>query len=460
MRLPMLRHLALAAGLLLLATGPSRADTLTVFAAASLADAMGAAAAAWDGGAVTVAPAGSSKLARQIIEGAPADVFVAANARWMDAVAEAGRLVEGVVHVAGAFALAPGHAGEVAVQGGGGVPAIGPAQIELACQQAVAAAGVDHEVRPQRQSLATMLDGQHRAVADLEVHVAHARTLECAGTHLASALEQQGIEVGPPHLPGMGMPRFHGALETDARAVVIRIVRHEFRAVLAHADGVDALGHAQPLQQAHVVRQQRFADVETRMPAFFEQGYPPAALGHEGGQATAGRPAADDGQLDGPGQVRNAGCIRFPGRFVHECRCRNQPLIIHYGNLSQSRSRPVFRPGSPVFRNVIPSALADHPKLNSGGEIRMSSQQSPEEGALAELIVETLNLEDVTPEEIEPEKPLFGDEYGLDSIDALELALAISRTYGFQLKSDDERNREVFATLRSLSAHVEANRTQ
>lgn len=90
----------------------------------------------------------------------------------------------------------------------------------------------------------------------------------------------------------------------------------------------------------------------------------------------------------------------------------------------------------------------------------MSSQQSPEEGALAELIVETLNLEDVTPEEIEPEKPLFGDEYGLDSIDALELALAISRTYGFQLKSDDERNREVFATLRSLSAHVEANRTQ
>lgn len=90
----------------------------------------------------------------------------------------------------------------------------------------------------------------------------------------------------------------------------------------------------------------------------------------------------------------------------------------------------------------------------------MSSQQSPAEGALAELIVETLNLEDVTPGEIEPEKPLFGDEYGLDSIDALELALAISRTYGFQLKSDDERNREVFATLRSLSAHVEANRTQ
>lgn len=90
----------------------------------------------------------------------------------------------------------------------------------------------------------------------------------------------------------------------------------------------------------------------------------------------------------------------------------------------------------------------------------MSSQQSPAEGTLAQLIVETLNLEDVEAQDIDPEKPLFGDEYGLDSIDALELALAISRTYGFQLKSDDERNREVFATLRSLSAHVEAQRTQ
>lgn len=89
----------------------------------------------------------------------------------------------------------------------------------------------------------------------------------------------------------------------------------------------------------------------------------------------------------------------------------------------------------------------------------MSSQQSPMEGALAELIVETLNLEDVAPQDIDPEKPLFGDEYGLDSIDALELALAISKTYGFQLKSDDERNREVFANLRSLGAHVEAHRT-
>ena len=54
--------------------------------------------------------------------------------------------------------------------------------------------------------------------------------------------------------------------------------------------------------------------------------------------------------------------------------------------------------------------------------------------------------------------PLFGAGLGLDSIDALELALAISKRYGFQLKSDNEENRRVFASLRALSAHVEQHK--
>lgn len=86
------------------------------------------------------------------------------------------------------------------------------------------------------------------------------------------------------------------------------------------------------------------------------------------------------------------------------------------------------------------------------------SAQSPAEAALAQLLVESLNLEDVTPGEIDPESPLFGEGLGLDSIDALELALAISKTYGFQLRSDSDENRRVFASLRSLSAHVEQNK--
>lgn len=88
----------------------------------------------------------------------------------------------------------------------------------------------------------------------------------------------------------------------------------------------------------------------------------------------------------------------------------------------------------------------------------MSAEQTPAERELAELVVESLNLEDIAPAEIEPEKPLFGGEYGLDSIDALELAVAISRQYGVQLKADDEKNRHIFANLRSLSAYIEANR--
>jgi acyl carrier protein len=86
----------------------------------------------------------------------------------------------------------------------------------------------------------------------------------------------------------------------------------------------------------------------------------------------------------------------------------------------------------------------------------MSSEQTPNERQLAELIVESLNLEDIDPAEIEPEKRLFGGDYGLDSIDALELALAISKRYGVQLKADDENNRHVFANLRSLNAHIES----
>lgn len=87
------------------------------------------------------------------------------------------------------------------------------------------------------------------------------------------------------------------------------------------------------------------------------------------------------------------------------------------------------------------------------------SAQTDAERALAELLVESLNLEDVQPADIDPEAPLFNAGLGLDSIDALELALAISKRYGFQLRSDNDENRQIFASLRALSAHVEQHRT-
>jgi len=81
------------------------------------------------------------------------------------------------------------------------------------------------------------------------------------------------------------------------------------------------------------------------------------------------------------------------------------------------------------------------------------------ESEVAALIVEALHLE-MAPEDIAPDAPLFGDGLGLDSIDALEIALAVSRRYGFQLRSDDERNGQIFASLRNLAAHIEKNRVQ
>ncbi|MCR4300949.1 MAG: phosphopantetheine-binding protein [Sulfuricaulis sp.] len=75
----------------------------------------------------------------------------------------------------------------------------------------------------------------------------------------------------------------------------------------------------------------------------------------------------------------------------------------------------------------------------------------------ARLLVDTLNLE-INPADIDPSKPLFRDGLGLDSIDALEIALAISKHYGIQLRSDDSNNRAIFASLRSLSKYIQQHR--
>ncbi|WP_428391589.1 phosphopantetheine-binding protein [Lichenicoccus sp.] len=83
--------------------------------------------------------------------------------------------------------------------------------------------------------------------------------------------------------------------------------------------------------------------------------------------------------------------------------------------------------------------------------------QSTMEAEVATLLVETLQLE-VAAADILPGEPLFKEGLGLDSIDALEIALALSRRYGIELKSDDERNGEIFSSLRALSAHIERTR--
>ena len=80
------------------------------------------------------------------------------------------------------------------------------------------------------------------------------------------------------------------------------------------------------------------------------------------------------------------------------------------------------------------------------------------EAQLKALIVDALMLEDVTAEEIATDAPLFGDGLGLDSIDALELAMAIHKTFGVKIAADDEANKAIFHSVATLAAHIEAHR--
>lgn len=159
-------------------------------------------------------------------------------------------------------------------------------------------------------------------------------------------------------------------------------------------------------------------------------------------------------QLQGLGATRHGGSAR--GESTGEgdgTRGAGTDGLVHVANDSP---RPVgaherwrLRAGARC-RIVAPSPAETPPEM---------SEHSPEELALAQLLIESLNLEDLSPAQIEPEAPLFGEGLGLDSIDALELALAISKQYGFQLRSEGDQNRQIFASLRALSAYVEQNKT-
>jgi acyl carrier protein len=78
---------------------------------------------------------------------------------------------------------------------------------------------------------------------------------------------------------------------------------------------------------------------------------------------------------------------------------------------------------------------------------------------LANLFVQALNLE-VTPQEIDPDAPLYGEGLGLDSIDILEVALIVSKQYGIQLRADSQENQQIFRSLRHLAQHIAAQRTK
>lgn len=90
------------------------------------------------------------------------------------------------------------------------------------------------------------------------------------------------------------------------------------------------------------------------------------------------------------------------------------------------------------------------------------SLQTPQEHELAKVLVAALDMEDIAAEDIHPEAPLFdaskSESLGLDSIDALEISLAIAKHYKVQLKADDENNQSIFHSLRSLTNYINLQR--
>jgi acyl carrier protein len=91
--------------------------------------------------------------------------------------------------------------------------------------------------------------------------------------------------------------------------------------------------------------------------------------------------------------------------------------------------------------------VSDEPNLTARAGLSLESR-------IKHLIVEALALDDVTPDEIVTEDPLFVEGLGLDSIDALELALAIHKEFGVKTAPDDERNREIFYSVASLAEFI------
>jgi len=88
------------------------------------------------------------------------------------------------------------------------------------------------------------------------------------------------------------------------------------------------------------------------------------------------------------------------------------------------------------------------------------SEHAPLHAELKKLIVETLALEDTTTDEIETDAPLFGEGLGLDSIDALEIAMVLEERYGVTLDDDPESNQRIFESVRSLGAFVAESRVR
>ena len=78
---------------------------------------------------------------------------------------------------------------------------------------------------------------------------------------------------------------------------------------------------------------------------------------------------------------------------------------------------------------------------------------------IKELVVSSLDLEDVSPSDIETEAPLFGEALGLASIDALELGMAVKKAFGITFSKNPADNKQIFYSVKTLADYVEGNKS-
>jgi acyl carrier protein len=114
---------------------------------------------------------------------------------------------------------------------------------------------------------------------------------------------------------------------------------------------------------------------------------------------------------------------------------------------------------APISTVAIKRRVGEMMSKTAAQSVPEHGTAGPEELALAQLIVSALNL-DLPAANIDPLAPLYREGLGLDSIDILEIALVVSKAYGVKIRSDDENNLKIFASLRSLSQHIQQHRTQ
>jgi acyl carrier protein len=112
---------------------------------------------------------------------------------------------------------------------------------------------------------------------------------------------------------------------------------------------------------------------------------------------------------------------------------------------------------SPSLRRAAAAGMMKRYPLGRGAALQ---NREALEAELKSLIVESLALEDIDPAEIESGAPLFVEGLGLDSIDALELAMALEERFGVKIGEDPEVNQRIFASVASLASFVEENRVR